>query len=68
VDANSVEEIVTILKDTEHYPSPMRAVGSNHSTTACGTAEDGTVIRMKMNRILGLDANSVTVEGGATAI
>ena len=32
----------------------MRAVGSNHSTAACGVADGGTLIRMKMNRILSI--------------
>src|SRR5206468_2945540 len=34
----------------------------------CGTSEGGTLIRMKMNRILNIDAKSVTVEGGAIYI
>jgi len=65
VDANSVQDIVRVLKDPAHYPSPVRAVGSNHSTTACATAEGGTVIRMKMNRILNVTADALTVEAGA---
>ena len=68
VDANSVEDIVAILKDGSKYPSPVRAVGSNHSTTECGVAAGGTLIRMKMNRILRVDADSVTVEAGAIYI
>ena len=32
VEANSAADIVAILKDPAHYPSPVRAVGSNHST------------------------------------
>jgi FAD/FMN-containing dehydrogenase len=65
VDANSVQDIVNVLTNPGQYPSPVRAVGSNHSTTACGTSEGGTVIRMKMNRILNVGADSLTVEGGA---
>lgn len=68
VDAHSVDDIVSILKDTAHYPSPVRAVGSNHSTTECGVADGGTLIRMKMNRILNIGADSVTVEAGAIYI
>ena len=48
VDANSVDDIVKVLKDKATYPSPVRAVGSNHSTSPCGTAEGGTLLRMKM--------------------
>ena len=68
VDANSVQDIIHILTNPGQYPSPVRAVGSNHSTTACGTAEGGTVIRMKMNRILSVSADSLTVEAGAIHI
>ena len=60
VEANSVADIVDVLKRRRKYPSPVRAVGSNHSTTACGTADGGTIIAMKMNRILALDEDSVT--------
>lgn len=65
VDANSVDDIVRVLKDPGSYPSPVRAVGSNHSTAACGVADGGTLIRMKMNRILNIGADSLTVEAGA---
>jgi FAD/FMN-containing dehydrogenase len=65
VDANSVDDIVAVLKDTATYPSPVRAVGSNHSTAPCGVAEGGTLIRMKMNKILNIGADSLTVQAGA---
>jgi FAD/FMN-containing dehydrogenase len=68
VDANSVDDIVPVLKDPVRYPSPVRAVGSNHSTAPCGVAEGGTLIRMKMNRILSTGADSLTVEAGAKHI
>ena len=68
VDANSVQDIVNVLKNPGQYPSPVRAVGSNHSTTACGTSDGGTVIRMKMNRILNISGDSMTVEAGAIHI
>lgn len=68
-DAHSVDDIVAILKNPQKYPSPVRAVGSNHSTAACGTADGGTVIRMgSMNRILNIGTGTVTVEGGALYI
>lgn len=68
VDANAVDDIVRILKDPVTYPSPVRAVGSNHSTAPCGVADGGTLIRMKMNRILNIGADSLTVEAGAIHI
>jgi FAD/FMN-containing dehydrogenase len=39
VEANTVEDIIAVLKDPDKYPSPVRAVGSNHSTSPCGTAD-----------------------------
>lgn len=67
-DANSVEDIVSILKDPAKYPPPVRAVGSNHSTAPCGVAGNGTLVRMKMNRVLSMSADSLTVEAGAIHI
>lgn len=46
VRPNTVEEIAEVLADKERYPSPVRAIGSNHSTTRCGTADGGTVVDM----------------------
>ncbi len=65
VDANSVDDIIAVLKDSVTYPSPVRAVGSNHSTAPCGVADGGTLIRMKMNRILNIGQDSLTVQAGA---
>ena len=65
VDVHSVDDIIAVLNDPGQYPSPVRAVGSNHSTAACGTADGGTLIRMKMNRILNVGTDTVTVEAGA---
>jgi FAD/FMN-containing dehydrogenase len=65
VDAYSVDDIVAVLGNPDKFPSPVRAVGSNHSTARCGVADGGTLIRMKMNRILDIGADTVTVEAGA---
>ena len=64
VDANSVADIVAVMKDAVKYPSPVRAVGSNHSTSPCGVADGGTLIRMKMNRILSIGPDTMTRRGG----
>ena len=66
VDANSVDEIVAIMRDASVYPAPVRAVGSNHSTAPCGAAEGGTLIRMKMNQILSIGPDTLIVQAGAT--
>ncbi|MGH9378752.1 MAG: FAD-binding oxidoreductase, partial [Terriglobia bacterium] len=69
VEANSVEDIIAILKDPMKYPSPVRAVGSNHSTAPCGVADGGTLVKMtNMNRILNITGDSVTAQAGALYI
>ncbi|MFZ0744052.1 MAG: FAD-binding protein [Terracidiphilus sp.] len=65
VGANSSDDIAAILKDPVKYPSPVRAVGSNHSTAPCGTADGGTLIQMKMSRILNIGTDTLTVEADA---
>jgi FAD/FMN-containing dehydrogenase len=66
VEVETVEEIVAIVTDPQRYPSPVRAVGSNHSTTACGVADGGTlVVTRKMDRILEIRDDTVTVQAGA---
>lgn len=57
-----VEQIVQIVKTPEHYPSPVRAKGSHHSTTNCIVNQNGTVIDMMgMNKILRIDRDSLTI-------
>jgi FAD/FMN-containing dehydrogenase len=69
VEAKSATGIARILRDTAIYPSPVRAVGSNHSTAACSAADGGTMIKMRgMNRILEITDETVTVEAGAILI
>jgi FAD/FMN-containing dehydrogenase len=68
-EADTVQDIVAIVQDAEKYPGPVRAVGSNHSTTPCGVADNGTVVVMrKMNRILNISPDTVTAEAGALYI
>ncbi len=69
VEATSTADLIAILKDPGKYPSPVRAIGSNHSTGRVGVADGGTVIRMsKMNRILAISGDTVTAEAGALYI
>jgi len=66
VEAKSVDDIIAVLKDPVKFPSPVRAIGSYHSTAPCGTADGGTIIRTSgMNRILSIATDTVTVEAGA---
>ena len=66
VDIHTVDDIVNALRNPAQYPSPVRAIGSNHSTTRCGVVDGGTLLRMKMNRILKIGGDTLTVEAGAT--
>lgn len=69
VEVDTVEDIVAVLTDHERYPGPVRAVGSNHSTTACGVADQGTlVVTRRMDRILEIREDTVTVQAGALYI
>ncbi|MGH9432710.1 MAG: FAD-binding oxidoreductase [Terriglobia bacterium] len=69
VEANSTDDIVTMMKDSGKYPSPVRAVGSNHSTARCGAVEGGTLIQMtKLNQILNITNDTVTAQAGALYI
>jgi FAD/FMN-containing dehydrogenase len=69
VKPNTVEEIVEILRSPDKYPSPIRAVGSNHSTTRCAIADGGTVINMRgLNRIVEIGDDYVTAQAGALYI
>jgi FAD/FMN-containing dehydrogenase len=65
----NADDIVAILKDPERYPGPVRAVGSLHSTTACGMTDGGTMIVMRgLDRIIEVGPDTVTAEGGALYI
>ena len=69
VEARTVEDIREILTHPDRFPSPVRAVGSNHSTARCGVADGGTLIKMqRMNRVLHIGHDTVTAEAGALYI
>lgn len=69
VRPTSVEELRAVVRDRDRYPSPVRAAGSNHSTTRCVVADSGTVVDMRgMNRILEIGDETVTAEAGALYI
>jgi hypothetical protein len=62
-------ELISIVKDKTNFPSPVRAAGSNHSTTRCVVSEPGTAIDMKgMNRILRIGQDTVVAQAGALYI
>lgn len=69
VEAKSADDVVNVLKNPTKYPSPVRAVGANHSTAGCAVVNGGTIIQMSgMNKILDISNNTVTAEAGALYI
>jgi hypothetical protein len=69
VTAESVDDVVAVMRDSGRYPAPVRARGSGHSTTLCGEADSGTVVGMSsLNRILSIGPDTVTAEAGALYI
>ena len=69
IEAHSAADVAAILKDPAKYPSPVRAIGSNHSTADCGAAEGGTLIQMSsMNQVVQITNDAVTAQAGAIYI
>jgi hypothetical protein len=67
--STSAADVIRVLKNPAQYPSPVRAVGSNHSTTPCAVVNGGTILKMEgMNQILQMTSDSVTAEAGALYI
>jgi len=61
----TVEQIQVILKDSERFPSPVRAMGSYHSLTPCASS-DGTIVNMsRMNRIQEINPKTMTLTAQA---
>jgi FAD/FMN-containing dehydrogenase len=64
--ARSAEDVVRIVRDRDRYPSPVRAHGSNHSTSYCTEANGGTVVDVSgLTRILEIGPDFVRTEPGA---
>lgn len=60
VRPESVEELQAILKDTERFPSPVRAMGSYHSLTPCASSS-GTIVSMTgLKKIGRVDTQKMT--------
>ncbi len=56
----TVQQIRTILKDTQQYPSPVRAMGSYHSLTPCASS-DGTILNMsRLNHVIEINRDQMT--------
>lgn len=65
VQPTTPSEIAAILRNPQRYPSPVRPMGSGSSTTRCLAAPGGTRLDLsRMNRILRITRDSVTVQPG----
>jgi FAD/FMN-containing dehydrogenase len=65
VRPKSVEELQSILKQRDKYPSPVRAMGSYHSLTPC-VSSPGTIVDMKgLDKIVRIDAEKMTLTAQA---
>jgi FAD/FMN-containing dehydrogenase len=65
VHPKTVQELQEILRDTQKYPSPVRAMGSNHSLTPCA-ASTGTVVSMDgFTKIVKIDTAKKTLTAQA---
>jgi len=65
VHPKNVQELQAILRDRQTYPSPVRAMGSNHSLTPCA-ASTGTIVSMDgFTRILKIDEAKKTLTAQA---
>lgn len=66
VTPRTPQDLVEIMTDPVRFPSPVRPVGSRHSTARMNGDDDGTMVDMKaMNQILRFGEDTVTVEPGA---
>jgi FAD binding domain/D-arabinono-1,4-lactone oxidase len=66
----TVAEIQAILRDAVTFPSPVRAMGSNHSLTGCA-ASDGTIVNLsKMAQVIAIDSTNMvfTAQAGLQII
>jgi FAD/FMN-containing dehydrogenase len=65
VHPKSVQDLQEILRDRQKYPSPVRAMGSNHSLTPCA-ASTGTIVSMDgFTKIVKIDEAKKTLTAQA---
>ena len=61
----TVAEIQAILRDSEIYPGPVRAMGSYHSLTPCASST-GTIVNMsQMVQVIAVDTQNMTLTAQA---
>lgn len=62
----TVQDVVAVMTDRDRYPSPVRPVGSDLSTTRCNDTDGGTLLDMRgMNGVIEVSADTVRVAAWA---
>ncbi len=65
VKPERISELIDIINNEKKYPTPVRAVGFQHSITRCAVADGGTIVDMRnFNRILEFGQRHVRVQAG----
>ena len=65
VRPESVEELQAILKDTELFPKPVRAMGSFHSLTPCASSSGTIVLMSGLKKIQNIDTQKMALTAQA---
>src|SRR5262249_16501771 len=65
VRVKDVDGLRSVLRNKDAYPGPIRAMGSYHSLTPCASSEGTMVDMSRMNRILDIDTNKMTMTAEA---
>ncbi len=69
VRPETLDDIVRVVKDTDQYPAPVRAVGTLHSPARCSADDKGTMVDMTgMTKIVEIGEDTVTAQAGAIYI
>jgi FAD/FMN-containing dehydrogenase len=65
VRPESVEELQAIMRDSERFPGPVRAMGSFHSLTPCASSSATMVSMSGLKKIQEVDAHHMTLTAQA---
>ena len=60
----SIEEVVSLVKQTAESGRRLKVVGSGHSFTSIAVADDQRMLLHRLNRLVSVDGPLVTVEAG----
>ncbi len=67
VQPTSLKQLQQVMRPQSQYPTPIRPMGANSSSTQCTAAVGGTVVDMTgLNKITDIGDDTVTAEAGVT--